>query len=78
MMALVEMVLNVGNDCFCHVCRQAKEFYRFTKEITLSVYNFVEINDHTILRGFDWFSSALRMGITSVPYCIYFESKQLE
>ena len=79
MMALAEIVLNAGNECFCHVCRQAKEFYRFTKEITLSDYNFVEINDYTIPHGgFDWFSSALRMRITSVPYCIYFESKQLE
>ncbi len=79
MMALVEIVLNTGDNCFCHVSRQAKEFYRFTKEITLIVYNFTEINDYTIPHGgFDRISPALRMGITSVPYCIYFESKQLE
>ena len=79
MMALVEIVLNTGENCFCHVSRQAKECYRLTKEITLIVYNFTEINDYTIPHGgFDWFSSALRMRITSVQYCIYFESKQLE
>jgi len=79
MMALVEIVLNTGDNCFCHVSRQAKECYRRTKEITLIVYNFTEINDYTIPHGgFGWFSPALRMGITSVPYCIYFESKQLE
>ena len=67
MMALVEIVLNVGNDYFCHVCRQAKEFYRFTKEITLSVYNFVEINDYTILHGgFDWDSPLFEWGLP--PY----------
>ena len=32
-MALVEIVLNTGDNCFCHVSRQAKEFYRFTKEM---------------------------------------------
>ena len=79
MMALVEIVLNTGENCFCHVSRQAKEFYRRTKEIRLIVYNFTEINDYTIPHGgFGRISPALRMGITSVPYCIYFESKQLE
>ena len=42
MMALVEIVLNTGDNCFCHVSRQAKEFYRRTKEIRLIVYNFTE------------------------------------
>ena len=78
-MALVEIVLNTGENCFCHVSRQAKEFYRRTKEITLSGYNFVEINDYTIPHGgLNWFPPALRMGITSIPYCIFFELKQLE
>ena len=56
LIALVEIVLNAGNDCFCPVCQQAKEFYRFIKEIKLSVYNFVQINDYTtrtaVLTGF--------------------------
>jgi len=69
MMALVEIVLNTGNDCFCHVSRQAKEFYRFTKEITLIVYNFTEINDYTIPHaGLDWFPPFFSMGVTSVSH----------
>ncbi len=67
MMALVEIVLNTGDNCFCHVSRQAKEFYRFIKEITLSVYNFVQINDYTTrtaaLTGFPRSSNENYLGI---------------
>ena len=67
MMALVEIVLKAGNDYFCHMCRQVKEFYRFTKEITLSGYNFVEINDYTIPHGgLDWFPPLFEWGLP--PY----------
>ena len=60
MMALVEIVLNTGDNCFCHVSRQAKE-------IRLIVYNFTEINDYTIpYGGLDWFPPLLEWGLP--PY----------
>ena len=69
MMALVEIVLNAGDNCFCHVSRQAKECYRFTKEITLIVYNFTEINDYTIPHAvLDWVSPSFSMRTTSVSH----------
>jgi len=56
-----------------------KNFTDSPKKSHPIVYNFTEINDYTIPHGgFDRISPTLRMGITSVPYCIYFESKQLE
>jgi len=67
MMALVEIVLNTGDNCFCHVSRQAKEFYRRTKEIRLIVYIFTEINDYTIPHGgLDWFPPLFEWGLP--PY----------
>tara|TARA_B100000470_G_scaffold210354_1_gene188424 strand:+ start:177 stop:347 length:171 start_codon:yes stop_codon:yes gene_type:complete len=46
------------------MCRQVKEFYRFTKEITLSGYKFVEIKDYTITHGgLDWFPPLSEWGL---------------
>ena len=48
-----------------------KNFTDSPKKSYSIVYNFTVINDYTIPHGgFD--------RITPVPYCIYFESKQLE